>query len=507
MRQALGLIVLAAAGTLPAAAPPMGLDDAHDLVLLRPERPYRVRFHLSVEGRPFRAGWDRQVGRLFAYLDRDGDGRLSPAEAARAPDADQWRQLSGGKVVITPEKAPEFVTLSGGRGMPPWQTCERTTPPRPPGRSRPSGPGCRLRTRWPRPCGGGSTPTGTTACRRRAAGGPDGPRTPRRRRRRRHFPGGAMGRDISFPPPIGFTGPSHGPARGRLPFLSLRPGAPGGEAKRLLTEHYGKPRASELEAWLGGPPDLAVEVPLDAADRPAGHRTGPAGGLQFTTTARGESFSVGDWVFYLSRTAPPNHRTAARGRPALEVFRRLDTDSNGYLDRGEVYRPPFAYVAWLRLADVDGDGRVTAQEFTEFWDLMAAVQGQVPALRVESQSRSLFRLLDQDGDGRLGVREVAEAWDRVRPWCRGGHLDPMSLPYVYRVTVGLGAPRVEQDAPPALGRVPPRGPLWFRKMDRNGDGDVSRKEWLGSRAQFDKLDRDGDGLISLEEAARADRRP
>jgi hypothetical protein len=48
------------------------------------------------------------------------------------------------------------------------------------------------------------------------------------------------------------------------------------------------------------------------------------------------------------------------------------------------------------------------------------------------------------------------------------------------------------------------GPLWFRKMDRNHDGDVSRREFLGTDEQFRKIDRDGDGLISLEEANRAE---
>jgi hypothetical protein len=45
-----------------------------------------------------------------------------------------------------------------------------------------------------------------------------------------------------------------------------------------------------------------------------------------------------------------------------------------------------------------------------------------------------------------------------------------------------------------------RGPLWFRKMDRNGDGDVSRVEWLGAREDFDRMDTDRDGLVSAAEA-------
>ena len=54
--------------------------------------------------------------------------------------------------------------------------------------------------------------------------------------------------------------------------------------------------------------------------------------------------------------------------------------------------------------------------------------------------------------------------------------------------------------------VPQKGPLWFRKMDRNGDGDVSRTEFLGTRAEFDEIDTDGDGLISLAEAEAWDQK-
>jgi Ca2+-binding EF-hand superfamily protein len=43
------------------------------------------------------------------------------------------------------------------------------------------------------------------------------------------------------------------------------------------------------------------------------------------------------------------------------------------------------------------------------------------------------------------------------------------------------------------------GPAWFHGMDRNKDGDVSRREFLGTDAQFRKWDRNGDGLISKSE--------
>jgi hypothetical protein len=41
-------------------------------------------------------------------------------------------------------------------------------------------------------------------------------------------------------------------------------------------------------------------------------------------------------------------------------------------------------------------------------------------------------------------------------------------------------------------------------MDRNGDGDVSRREFLGTDEEFKRIDTDGDGLISVEEAEKYD---
>jgi hypothetical protein len=39
-------------------------------------------------------------------------------------------------------------------------------------------------------------------------------------------------------------------------------------------------------------------------------------------------------------------------------------------------------------------------------------------------------------------------------------------------------------------------------MDRNHDGDVSAREFLGTAEDFRKLDADGDGLIDAKEAAK-----
>ncbi len=56
-----------------------------------------------------------------------------------------------------------------------------------------------------------------------------------------------------------------------------------------------------------------------------------------------------------------------------------------------------------------------------------------------------------------------------------------------------GQPRPPQHP---LGKPVRGGPEWFLAMDRNGDGDVSAREFTGPADVFDKLDLDKDGLLS-----------
>jgi hypothetical protein len=59
-----------------------------------------------------------------------------------------------------------------------------------------------------------------------------------------------------------------------------------------------------------------------------------------------------------------------------------------------------------------------------------------------------------------------------------------------------------------LGKRPwHKGHLWFARMDNDRDGYVSRKEFLGTKEEFDAIDADGDGLISSAEAKAFKPRP
>jgi Ca2+-binding EF-hand superfamily protein len=208
------------------------------------------------------------------------------------------------------------------------------------------------------------------------------------------------------------------------------------------------------------------------------------------------------------RYQPPN-RVDFR-RDALARFDAQDSDRNGVLDRSEIYRPPFAFVPLMRLADRDGDGKLSRKEYSDYLDLQFRLNVQTTFLLLDSRGRGLFDLLDADHDGRLSVREMRNAWARVTPWDQGKEfVTAAMLPEQYRLTLSHGRP-VAQDTPFSPTQIqrgiPRRGPLWFRKMDRNGDGDVSPAEWLGTMEQFRALDLDGDGLIDAREAEIADRK-
>ncbi len=97
---------------------------------------------------------------------------------------------------------------------------------------------------------------------------------------------------------------------------------------------------------------------------------------------------------------------------------------------------------------------------------------------------------DRNGDGALDSHEIPR---RIKLELARG----VDLPNQIRAVGGRNRSRR------SVGRRNSSGPLWFRKMDRNHDGDLSPKEFIGPRKAFERLDRDGDGLIDVQEAGAA----
>ena len=203
-------------------------------------------------------------------------------------------------------------------------------------------------------------------------------------------------------------------------------------------------------------------------------------------------------------------------------FKAADKDNNGYLDEKEakanrVFRESFA------MMDRDGDGKLYEKEVIAYFEDYRKIQKKATAscvsLVLSDQSRGLFDLLDVNRDGQLSVREMRGAVALLRPFDREGkgYLTRADIPRTHQLLLRRGpldggdpggarafaalyggGGKSKRRGPAAA------GPLWFRKMDRNRDGDVSRKEFLFSDEKFREIDTDGDGLISVAEAEAHD---
>jgi Ca2+-binding EF-hand superfamily protein len=285
---------------------------------------------------------------------------------------------------------------------------------------------------------------------------------------------------------------------------------------RLDADHNGELDPAELARWRDQPADLEVLAPLKGGE-PNFVLVGPAAGQPRTLASSTIVLANGTLLVVL-----PGMRLELVALDAVAAGSRRERDrllaqfreagKKDVLEARQMYSPPFTFVGLSRLADRDGDGNLSGRELGDYLDMQEKVVTASTFVTGVNRGRSLFELLDADRDGRLSRRELRMAWQRLAPWARK---DPASLmrdevPRQYLFTLGHGrSPFVQADGMEmALSFRPkarPVGPLWFRKMDRNGDGDVSPAEFLGTAEQFRRIDADGDGLISIEEAERADR--
>ncbi len=299
--------------------------------------------------------------------------------------------------------------------------------------------------------------------------------------------------------------------------------------KRLDQNKDGELAGEELRNFAKRSPDLELIVRLGKKDvteksleavveksKPtplAGNLKNKEGTLILDLGAtRGDLMSGGD------QTADPRSSLLLRQQYQAQ-FKQLDSNNSESLDRGEAERNPLFRTAF-KFMDRDGDGQLTEKELMAYLEKLEEFQGKLMSscvsLGLSDQGRGMFDLMDTSRDGRLSVRELRQTPKLLETLDRDGdgQLSRADIPRNYQLAVRRGPANppnpVRNIVVGGGGRPEPRppeptaGPVWFRKMDNNRDGDVSRREFLGTAEEFGKIDTDGDGLINAEEAERAD---
>ena len=190
-------------------------------------------------------------------------------------------------------------------------------------------------------------------------------------------------------------------------------------------------------------------------------------------------------------------------------FMASDADANGYLDKAEAERA-FLFGATFESLDADKNGKVFLEEIVAYFQIRFNLAYSRAVLSINEQGRTLFEILDTDRDRRLSFRELQAAADKLSLWDKDGDgmLAESEIPLQYRLTIArgnlpaFGGGFLVNDGGMTQGTTErtSSGPLWFRKMDKNRDGEVSQREFLGELEVFESLDKNHDGFIDLTEA-------
>ena len=553
----LGLVATATAADDPVAkpVPPRSTADpdaVQDVIFLGDSRPIFIRLRMNLAGAPFREAWMDSVKILHKYLDRNGDGKVSKEEADKGILSTLTRVANGGATAM-PRAELDNHPKDGVVSLDELADGLRSSlgPFRVDVGQVASGKTDALFEQLDANSDGKLTTAelkGASASLQRLDLDDDELiDTPELE---------------PFSNPLAMQMQATPDRRTRLsavpPVLEMEQGEPTLRPVRLLLKRYdkgsgssssaGDNKLSRAEFVLDAPvfakadadgdgaldteelrrflanvtPDLELNISLggDSSSSSTVAVTGMKGkplpsGTKVKPLGRGDIEIAVEEVRLEIHIDNAENSVASAKQLFMSQFKTADTDNNGYLERDELTKDENHQSPLLSLFDLldrDGDGKVYPIEMDSFVETQAEAAKSRMVMSTADQGRAIFAILDLNRDRRLGIREIRETLKRVASWDRDGDktITDEEIPHHYQLTIGragLAGYAVNRivDLPESMtnstaGEPEKPGPPWFRRMDRNHDGDVSRREFLGPRSQFDRMDRDHDDLISPDEA-------
>ena len=526
-------------------------DDAQDVVFFTPSRPVILRYQVQIRGVPFRSSWSAFVQRLHDYLDGDGDGTLTIKEASRG----DWQQQllhdpfrgaqrnnlltrlstvtldSGPKdEVVSLAELEAYLRLSLGFGEFEVQLADS--------------PDTRTAAAfgWIDTDGDGRLSAvevdavDTLVARLDRDGdelvGLDELRPYSTASTNRFFVA-VQPPEPADPGTAAVVALSNPRARSRVMrrlLIEYDHHGTGGKTRKdrhLDREELGLPETVfldadddgdgrldplEIEGWLADPePDIVVVATL-------GNSAGAGPGLEISLNAPGLTEVPLDQESSGSRsvTLEGLRVDLAADRQAQDVgmnlrsqFQGADSDKNGYIDPAEASAN--YYVQQLYgTADRDHDDMLFEAEWNTYAEQLGDALTSRVVLTVIDLGRDLYSSLDADRNRTLGLRELRESRPRVAGLDvdQDGTIEESEITRRFELTLSRGSRPTNQGvvfqsygARPSSAPSTAKAPFWFRRMDRNRDGDISRREWLGPLDAFHRFDTDGDDLIDAREAS------